>query len=73
MRQTDHFIWNEGVPADILPFEGTRMVLIGPAPFSRSWNGGRPFHGMRASLEVVEALEPTAVQEWVGRITTAVR
>src|SRR5262249_45321629 len=25
-----HWIWNEGCPADIVPFEGRRIVLLGP-------------------------------------------
>jgi hypothetical protein len=73
MRQTDHFIWNEGVPADVAAFEGTRVVLVGPAPFSRSWNGGRIFHGMRARLDVVETLNPAAVQSWLDRLAAAAR
>jgi hypothetical protein len=67
----EHFIWNEGVPADIAAFEGTRVVLVGPAPFNRSWNGGRVFHGMHARFEVVEPLAPEAVAAWLGRIAAA--
>ena len=39
------WIWNEGVPADIAPFEGSRVVLIGPSTIQRGWRAGRAFSG----------------------------
>jgi hypothetical protein len=69
----DHVVWNEGVPADIPPFEGKRVVLLGNTPFCRSWNGGRIFHGMRADLRVEEVLSPEAVGGWLRRIAAAPR
>jgi hypothetical protein len=46
------WIWNEGVPADIARFEGTRTVLIGKSTMTRSWNGERVFAGMEAMLDL---------------------
>ena len=37
---TAHWIWNEGCPAEIVPFEGLRVVLVGPAPYTRLWRRG---------------------------------
>jgi hypothetical protein len=68
---SDHWVWNEGVPADIPPFEGKRVVLLGTAPFSRSWNAGRVFDGMTADFRVVETLTPEASAAWLGRIAAA--
>lgn len=35
------WIWNEGVPADIPALNGTRVVVLDPPPYRRSWNPGR--------------------------------
>ena len=45
------WIWNEGVPADIAVFEGTRVVLIGVSTIQRSWNAQRVFNGMHGRLD----------------------
>jgi hypothetical protein len=45
------WIWNEGVPADIALFEGTRVVLVGPSTIHRSWSSGRVFSGMHGKLD----------------------
>jgi hypothetical protein len=45
------WIWNEGVPADIAPFEGTRVVLIGKSTIQRGWRAGRVFSAMTGRLE----------------------
>lgn len=52
----EHWIWNEGVPADIEPLDGTRIVLIAPGSIERSWNSGRVFPEVKGSLRVEKAL-----------------
>jgi hypothetical protein len=71
-RKSEYWIWNEGKPVDIAPFEGRRVILLGPPPYARWWNAGRYFPGMRGELEVLEHLSQTQVQEWLTRITAAV-
>jgi hypothetical protein len=66
-----HWIWNEGVPADIPTFEGTRVVLLGPPPYQRSWTAGRRFPGMAGDLRVERILARGEVREWLGRIAAA--
>lgn len=68
-----YWIWNEGQPADIEPFEGTRVVLLGPPPYNRSWNTGRFFRQINAELEVLEKMSEQQVKEWLTRIATAVQ
>lgn len=68
-----YWIWNEGQPADIEPFEGTRVILLGPPPYNRSWNAGRFFRHINAELEVLEQLPEQQVKEWLTRIATAVQ
>lgn len=70
LAHTDWFVWNEGVPADILACHGQRVILLGPAPFSRSWNGGRIFHGMDARFDVIAPLTDDEVTTWMQRLTT---
>lgn len=69
----EHWIWNEGIPADIAPFEGTRIILLSPPPYQRAWGGGRVFPGMKAELRVLEILSPESVQRWLGRIASTPR
>lgn len=63
-----HWIWNEGIPADITPFEGLRVILLTAAPYVRSWNVGRTFGGMVGRLYVQQVLNAEEVQEWLRRL-----
>jgi hypothetical protein len=65
------WIWNEGYPAEIEPFEGARVILIGPSTYTRSWDAGRMFPGLRASFTVEGRLPDAAavIGEIAGRVT----
>jgi hypothetical protein len=67
-----YWIWNEGKPADIVPFEEVRVILLSPPWFSHLWDACRHFPGMRGELEVLETFSPTQVSDWLARITVAV-
>lgn len=67
----DHWVWNEGVPADIVPFEGLRVVVLGPPPYSRGWRGGLIFSGLTPEFVVNEKLPPSAVTEWLRKLGAA--
>ena len=71
MHATDHWIWMEGLPADIHPFEGLRVILLGPPPYDRILQGGRCFDGMKAELVVEEQLTTSEVDNWLRRIARA--
>lgn len=62
------WIWNEGVPADIELFEGTRVVLIGESTIQRSWNAQRVFPGMNGRLDGPELLSPAVVGAMLDRM-----
>jgi hypothetical protein len=66
----EHWIWNEGVPADIVPFAGTRIVLLGPSSIERNWNGGRIFAFMEATFRIVEKMTSETAVDWLNRIAT---
>jgi hypothetical protein len=73
MKGSDHWVWNEGTPADIPPFEGVRVVLLGPPPYPRSWSPERRFRDMAGELRLLEQLPTDAVQGWLRRIAAAPR
>lgn len=68
MDDTDTWIWNEGVPADIARFDATRLVLIGPSSIERSWNAGRIFSGMPGRLVGPELMSASEVSSLLGAI-----
>lgn len=68
---SEHWIWNEGVPADIAPFDGLRVVVLGPPPYSRGWPGGSIFGGLFPEVVVQEKLSADAVKEWMTKLASA--
>lgn len=66
-----HWIWNEGWPSEIVPFEGRRIVLLGRPPYSRGWRAGRQFAGMPGELVVERKLDAATVNDWLQRLTQA--
>lgn len=66
-----YWIWNEGVPADILTLKDRRIVLLGPSPFVRPWQPTRLFDQLEASLVVERELAPEVVEEWLETIRSA--
>ena len=72
MSGSGHWVWNEGVPADIPTFEETRVVLLGPPPYERSWNPGRKFPDMPGDLRVERVLTlASEVRDLLRRIAAA--
>ena len=69
-ERSGHWIWNEGCPADIIPFESRRVVLLGPPPYVRHWRAGRPFHAMVGELTVEHRLSEGEVADWLNRLRT---
>ena len=60
----DHWIWGEGVPADIHSFEGQRVILLTPPPYQRTWTVGRRFPDLIAELVVTEILPTVEVETY---------
>jgi hypothetical protein len=71
MAGSEHWVWMEGVPADIQTLDGLRIVLLGPPPYARILPAGRCFRDMTADLRVTRMLPPTEVEEWLRRISSA--
>jgi hypothetical protein len=68
---TDHWIWNEGVPADIPVFDCYRVVVLGPTSYVRSFFAQRDFRGLHADIEVERLLAAAEVGAWVARFAQA--
>jgi hypothetical protein len=66
---TSHWIWNEGVPADIPMFDGYRVVALGPASYARSFFAQREFLGLHADIEVERLLSADEVNAWIRRFS----
>jgi hypothetical protein len=62
------WIWNEGRPADIPRLEGTRVVVIDPPPYERTWNAGRAYPLMRPSITMAEILPAAEATRWVAMV-----
>lgn len=69
---SEHWVWNEGRPADIEPFRAAgekplRVVVLGPPAYERSWAAQRIFGGLIPSVDV-EVLEADEVARWLQRL-----
>jgi hypothetical protein len=67
-----HWVWGEGIPADILLFEGMRVILLGKPPYARSWNAQRMFDALKSEMVVLEKFDAATYQHWVDRIRAAI-
>ncbi|MFC5268671.1 hypothetical protein ACFPJ1_41755 [Kribbella qitaiheensis] len=65
------WIWNEGTPSDITPVRGTRLVVLDKPPYSRGWDAGRFFPGMRGSLTLERVLSPEETESWFADVSPA--
>lgn len=64
------WIWNEGMPADIPVLDGHRVILLGPAPYGRTWPAQRMFLKLPARLSS-QLLDAEALDGWLARIEAA--
>jgi hypothetical protein len=62
------WIWNEGTPRDIPVVDGVRLLVLDPPPYRRTWQAGRFFPRMTASLELEGVLGPAEAERWFERV-----
>lgn len=65
------WIWNEGTPSDIPVVDGTRLLVLDPAPYQRSWPAGRFFPHMLGDLTLERVLAPEETTAWFEHVSTA--
>ncbi len=70
LAHRDTWIWNEGMPADIPTVDGHRVILLGPAPYARSWQAQRMFLKLPARL-TADLLDEDALAQWLAKIEAA--
>lgn len=66
-----HWVWNEGIPADIPCFDNQRVVVLGPPAYERSWRSQRDFKCLKADLRVEKILTAAEVDEWIKKLRNA--
>lgn len=67
----DHWIWLEGVPADIPEHEGERVVLLQDPPYPRMLPTERTFEALRPKVKVEEKLAPAKVTKLLAELGKA--
>lgn len=65
------WIWGEGIPADILVFEGQRVVLLGKPSYQRGWQASRMFSYLEPEIDQMRELPQTEVAGWLERMFRA--
>jgi hypothetical protein len=68
-----NWIWMEGIPADIEPFENQRVILLGPPAYARILHPGRCFDGMVADLLVESKMSEAEFEEWLKKLANHAR
>jgi predicted HAD superfamily Cof-like phosphohydrolase len=64
----EHWIWFEGVPADIPEYDGTRIVLLQEAPFPRMLPMERSFEALSPKVQIIEKIPAAGVKKLLGSI-----
>ncbi|MEV6942849.1 hypothetical protein AB0N07_12780 [Streptomyces sp. NPDC051172] len=66
------YVHPEGIPADIEPLDGTRVLVLHPPNGTFGMGVGRVFEHMTPTLELDRVLEPAQTQLWFDRVAPAV-
>ncbi|WP_405520529.1 hypothetical protein [Streptomyces canus] len=61
-----------GMPADIKPLDGTRVLVLHPPKGNYALGVGRVFEHMMPTLRLDRILEPAETQHWLARLAPAV-
>ena len=72
-KDTSHWIWGEGTPADIPLFNGYRVIVLAPPSYQRSWHGQPIFGYLPAEISVDEVLTEDQITDWIGRMVVQAR
>ena len=68
LSDSEHWLWNEDVPAIIPRFEEYRVIVLGPSSYKREWQAQRLFAPLRASIDVDRELDADEVEQWVAKL-----
>jgi hypothetical protein len=65
------WIWNEGWPCDIPLVENSRLLILDPPPYERTWHAARAFVGMSAQLNLERRISEDGVKRWMSHVQPA--
>ncbi|WP_063044866.1 hypothetical protein [Nocardia pseudovaccinii] len=65
------WIWNEGTPSDIPVVDGTRLLVLDPPPYQRTWPAGRFFPHMVGDLTLERVLTADETAAWFQHVSPA--
>jgi hypothetical protein len=65
------WIWNEGWPCDIPIVENSRLLVLDPTPYERTWHAVRAFLGMPAQLTLERRISEDAVKRKMAHVRPA--
>ena len=66
------YVYPEGIPADIEPLDGTRVLVLHPPNGTFGMGVGRVFEHMTPTLRLDRVLQPTETQAWFDQMAPAV-
>ncbi|MCA9104500.1 MAG: hypothetical protein KDA83_03665 [Planctomycetales bacterium] len=69
--QSEHWIWNEGIPSDIEVRDSERIILLSDPAYQRTWNAGVSIRGLVPELEVIATLSPQEVTEKLAALSAS--
>jgi hypothetical protein len=64
-------IRNEGWPCDIPVVEASRLLILDPASYERTWHASRAFMGMSAQLDIERRISEDGVKRWMSHVQPA--
>ncbi|MFJ4844590.1 MULTISPECIES: hypothetical protein [unclassified Streptomyces] len=67
-----NYVSPEGIPADIEPLDGTRVLVLHPANGTYGFGAGRVFEHMTPALRLERILEASEAERRLGRLSPAV-
>ncbi len=65
----DQRIWNEGIPWDIQPHQGTRLIVAAPASARSTWGAGRAHFESKPSAKLVAELSEHEATRLIEQLT----
>lgn len=71
LQSHEHWIWGEGVPADIEKLDDIRVILLSDPPYKRTFGINAIFEGLEPDFRVIRQLEHGEVVNWLKRIQQA--
>jgi hypothetical protein len=65
------WIFNEGWPADIPVVERSRLLILDPPPYERTWHAARAFLGMHAQFNLERRISEDGVKRFMAHVQPA--